>query len=520
MSSSSSSSLSTSTSSSERPRVRHLSPGSVPLEVGGSSALLAKFKQWHDVDSVVTGEFLGELRTRYWIPEGYTLSAPRPGQRPYDQFPGGFGLTAGALEAGLRFPLHPVIEDCLRKWGISPSQMAPNSWRYLVVFLGECRAAGVDPSRDLFLTCFRLCRGRGGYYLSARSGFRISGAPSSNKGWKSRFFFVSCSRGWGFSTGWTSRTVDNVLPLLSGRESAELDRLRGILSSSRMIKEMTEEWLAGVGLSPVAGGMMFFMLRVTIRLGAPDRTFFFAEMVDLQSVKKASQGRSSVAAPPGGGGSGVGPKRGAPEGGSGSPGEKRPAKKLKTAVRKVSARSAARERNPAGSVPPGEASGATKGKEAAGSAGGDPVPGASQRPKSMRDLCRVGGSAGEEYRTPGMTCLPMGAAGAPYVPRWSALKADSRVWADGAVAQEFIRGALHPLLAKELYGLTLEVLADRAAKSLVWGQHYAMALLDRALDAGRVVERQANAFAALRLENEELKRSSGPEAVAAAEQRA
>ncbi|CAD5167225.1 unnamed protein product [Musa acuminata subsp. malaccensis] len=154
MSSSSSSLLSTSTSSSERPGVGHLSPGSVPLEVGGSSALLEKFKQWHDVDSVVTEEFLGELRARYWIPEGYTLSAPRPGQRPYDQFPQGFGLTAGALEAGLRFPLHPMIEDYLRKWGISPSHMAPNSWRYLVVFLGECRAAGIEPSRDLFLACF------------------------------------------------------------------------------------------------------------------------------------------------------------------------------------------------------------------------------------------------------------------------------------------------------------------------------------------------------------------------------
>ncbi|XP_064971450.1 uncharacterized protein LOC135616189 [Musa acuminata AAA Group] len=52
------------------------------------------------------------------------------------------------------------------------------------------------------------------------------------------------------------------------------------------------------------------------------------------------------------------------------------------------------------------------------------------------------------------------------------------------------------------------------------GQHYAMALLDRALDAGKMIERQSSAFAALRLENEELRRSSGPEVVAAAEQRA
>ncbi|RRT32858.1 hypothetical protein B296_00043420, partial [Ensete ventricosum] len=33
----------------------------------------------------------------------------------------------------MRFPLHPVIEVCLEGWQISPSQMMPNSWRYLVV---------------------------------------------------------------------------------------------------------------------------------------------------------------------------------------------------------------------------------------------------------------------------------------------------------------------------------------------------------------------------------------------------
>ncbi|THU61035.1 hypothetical protein C4D60_Mb07t19030 [Musa balbisiana] len=121
MSSPSSSPSPTSTSSSEGPRVGHLSPGDVPLEARGSSALLASIKLWHDVDSVVTEDFLGELRERYCISEGYGLFAPRPGQRPYDQFPQGFGLTVGALKAGLRFPLHPVIEDCLRKWGISSS---------------------------------------------------------------------------------------------------------------------------------------------------------------------------------------------------------------------------------------------------------------------------------------------------------------------------------------------------------------------------------------------------------------
>ncbi|RZR85755.1 hypothetical protein BHM03_00012790 [Ensete ventricosum] len=72
---------------------------------------------------------------RSGFPLEYELHDPLLGQRPYDVFLNGFGLSIDALEAGLRFPLHPVIEVCLEGWQISPSQMMPNSWRYLVAFL-------------------------------------------------------------------------------------------------------------------------------------------------------------------------------------------------------------------------------------------------------------------------------------------------------------------------------------------------------------------------------------------------
>ncbi|THU66784.1 hypothetical protein C4D60_Mb05t17860 [Musa balbisiana] len=72
---------------------------------------------------------------------------------------------------------------------------------------------------------------------------RISGAPSNNKGWKKRFFFVSCSQEWGFSIGWAFQTIDNTSPSLSAGEIVDVDQLRGILSSSRAIREMTEDWM-------------------------------------------------------------------------------------------------------------------------------------------------------------------------------------------------------------------------------------------------------------------------------------
>ncbi|RZS01222.1 hypothetical protein BHM03_00031041, partial [Ensete ventricosum] len=148
---------------------------------------LEAMKLHHDFDSTVYLESLGSVRKRFSIPSEYVLHAPRSGQQPYHPCPRGFGISIDTLEAWLRFPLHPVIGECLNWWGVSPGQIAPNSWHYIITFIGECKGSGIVPSQDLFLSCFRLCRGQGGYYLTAKLGFRVGGAPSNNKGWKARF---------------------------------------------------------------------------------------------------------------------------------------------------------------------------------------------------------------------------------------------------------------------------------------------------------------------------------------------
>ncbi|RRT35875.1 hypothetical protein B296_00045489 [Ensete ventricosum] len=209
----------------------------------------------HDLDTAVTEGSLVVIRGWYSIAAEYGLHVPRPGQRPYSSDAPGMCISVDALEAGLWFPLHPLIEECLRWWRISPSQVAPNSWRYLVVFLGECRGAGIIPTRDLFMTCFRLCKSQGGYYLTARVGFRVSGAPSNNKGWKSRYLFVS-GPVWGFRLDWSAHPIGNALPYLSKEEFVLVDRLKGIISSSCAIKEMTELWLVKAGLSSASRDRM------------------------------------------------------------------------------------------------------------------------------------------------------------------------------------------------------------------------------------------------------------------------
>ncbi|RWV84464.1 hypothetical protein GW17_00053820, partial [Ensete ventricosum] len=59
--------------------------------------------------------------------------------------------------------------------------MAPNSWRYLVVFIGECRGASIVRTYTLVSFCFQLCKGQCDYYLATRGDFNVGGAPLNNK---------------------------------------------------------------------------------------------------------------------------------------------------------------------------------------------------------------------------------------------------------------------------------------------------------------------------------------------------
>ncbi|RZS04693.1 hypothetical protein BHM03_00035068 [Ensete ventricosum] len=71
------------------------------------------------------------------------------------------------------------------------------------------------------MACFHLCKNRGGYYLTAQVGFRVNGAPSNNKGWKSRYLFVS-GMVWGFMLDWSAHSIGNA------PHQMDLGELRGI----------------------------------------------------------------------------------------------------------------------------------------------------------------------------------------------------------------------------------------------------------------------------------------------------
>ncbi|RWW41887.1 hypothetical protein BHE74_00052595 [Ensete ventricosum] len=88
---------------------------------------LEVMKSDHDLDTAMTEGSLTVIRERYSIPVEYGLHVPQPGQRPYSLDAPGMCISVDALEAGLWFPLHPLIEECLRWWRVSPSMVPTDS---------------------------------------------------------------------------------------------------------------------------------------------------------------------------------------------------------------------------------------------------------------------------------------------------------------------------------------------------------------------------------------------------------
>nr|XP_018683052.1 PREDICTED: uncharacterized protein LOC108953127 [Musa acuminata subsp. malaccensis] len=148
------------------------------------------------------------------------------------------------------------------------------------------------------------------------------------------------------------------------------------------------------------------------------------------------------------------------------------------------------------------------------------VTGKGPRPVSVRDLCRLPAGDGEPFLTRLASEIPLAESGEPLVARWEGLSRGDRVWARGDPSAAFLRGALHPDMARDLYILPSDALLNKSAQSLVWGLHYATTLMDRVRDVGRVIGGLANRNAELVRQVEEVRAGAGPEAVAAAEQRA
>ncbi|VFQ76807.1 unnamed protein product [Cuscuta campestris] len=130
------------------------------------------------------------------LPDGYTLLyEPNWPNIVEPHREDRIGFHTISLDAGIVFPLRPLLTEVCHAFRILPSQITPNAHRYLHSFVNICTHLKIVPTLRLFLFCFEVLPGgtgcEGFVFFKARTGRKfISEVPQSNRGWKEKFVFI------------------------------------------------------------------------------------------------------------------------------------------------------------------------------------------------------------------------------------------------------------------------------------------------------------------------------------------
>jgi hypothetical protein len=151
------------------------------------------------LSKVVDVEGLEKYRRRYQIPEDVVLRIPESDEVACSSKYGDVAFYEADFNAGVRFPLQPLMRELLDRLSLSPGQLAPNAWRTVVacmVMWKVCSDGKDDLTVDELLFCYKPCQiaaSPGFWSLNARQRALklVIGNPSSNREWKDDFM-CSC----------------------------------------------------------------------------------------------------------------------------------------------------------------------------------------------------------------------------------------------------------------------------------------------------------------------------------------
>ena len=174
---------------------------------------------------------------------------------------GFLAVHVATLQSGLRFPIPRPVVKILHALGLSPTQLAPNSYSILLSFAVLMRCLGFPASFENFWDLFN-CQSSaksessdntGFYYITARPGRKIilPITTSFGKFWKERWFYIRPHQGIEFPVlrRWATGKVN---PGKVGRPSWGNNQLEHLLNLYPLDARLlcTERALVRAGLSP------------------------------------------------------------------------------------------------------------------------------------------------------------------------------------------------------------------------------------------------------------------------------
>ncbi|KAL2462371.1 Uncharacterized protein Adt_45791 [Abeliophyllum distichum] len=143
---------------------------------------------------------------KYELPPGYLYRVPNTSERIPGSDPREVVVYQDSMTTGLRFLLHPLFVSFFNEFHVTPGQLTPNSWRISTYFLYLCLTNNIELCLRLFRSVFDMypVLGSNCYaYIQLKVKLLLPHSPSSNSGWRRRFFFVHPEVGqFSFKTCW------------------------------------------------------------------------------------------------------------------------------------------------------------------------------------------------------------------------------------------------------------------------------------------------------------------------------
>ncbi|KZV53286.1 hypothetical protein F511_07580 [Dorcoceras hygrometricum] len=122
----------------------------------------------------------------------FEVVLPHPDERAHRPPPGFHTFYMNQIEMGLRFPIPRFIISLCHYIKISPSQLAPNSYSFLLALAVLLSYHEIPLIPYVLMQLVQIKRlGPGKFYISHKGDHAfIKGNSSSHKVWMSRFFYI------------------------------------------------------------------------------------------------------------------------------------------------------------------------------------------------------------------------------------------------------------------------------------------------------------------------------------------
>ncbi|KAL2497026.1 Uncharacterized protein Adt_22576 [Abeliophyllum distichum] len=176
---------------------------------------------------------------KYELPPGYLYRVPNPSER----IPGSDPREVVVYHDIMTAFLHPLFVSFFNEFHVTPGQLTSNFWRISTYFLYLCLTNNIELCLRLFRSVFDMypVLGNNCYaYIQLKVKLLLPHFPSSNSGWRIRFFFVRPEIGqFPFKTCWRTPFCKHF------NEPLDLDhelkaRLDKILSLKPLESQMSE----------------------------------------------------------------------------------------------------------------------------------------------------------------------------------------------------------------------------------------------------------------------------------------